>query len=202
MLRGLTHNQRQHAGQKNHRHQIHACQTRADDEGHDHGTDQSGRRPHTHAQYHLISILHIGHVRGKPCHQSRCAELVDIGKAEGLDILIHGLPQIPREAGRGPSAVLAPHDAEGKAQKRRHHHQRADDINMLHIPSAVIPVHAIVNDGCHKQRDNGFHDDLSDHENRGQKRILFKFFHLSSQCFQHLNYTSSLSFLSLFLFFL
>ena len=115
MLRGLAHNQPQHAGQKYHCHQVYTGKAWADDKGHDHGADQRGRRPHTHTQNHLICILHIRHIGSQPGHQSRGAEFIDVGKAEGLDIFIHSLPQVPGKTGGCPGTELPSQNAEGKA---------------------------------------------------------------------------------------
>ena len=176
MFCGLGDNNGQHASQARHCRQVNAGKPGAYDKGHDHGADQAGRRPHAHAQDHLIGILHIRHIRGKPGHKPRCAEFVNIGKTECLDILIHCLSQVPRKTRGGPGAKLTSQYTQNQTGQGRQQHQPTDKIDMFHIARR----HAIVDNGCHEQRNDGFHNNLSDHENRGQNRISFKFLNLSS----------------------
>ena len=171
----------QHTAQQQHRHQVDAGQSGADPEGHDHGTDQTHRRTHAHAQQHLIRVLDVGHIRGQPGHQPRRAEFVDIGKSKGLDPLVHGLAQVPGKACGSLGPEHAASDAEGKAHQSRQHHQAPDQINVPHVSR----VHPIVDDGGHQPRNDHLHGHLADHKHRGEYGFLHHSPDMRSQRFQH-----------------
>ena len=146
------------------RDQIHTGQLRTDIEGHEHGKEQTEGCTHTHSQDHLIGILNICHIGSQSCDQSGGAELIDVGKAEGLDILIHRFSQVLGKACGSLGSVHTSADTEHQTEYACQKHQHSHKINMFQIPL----VDAIINNRCHQQRKDGLHDDLTDHKDGGQ----------------------------------
>ena len=63
---------------KNNCNQIYTCKSGIDQEGHSHGTDQTGWCPGTHTKKHLVCILKVGHICCQTGDQTCCAEFVNI----------------------------------------------------------------------------------------------------------------------------
>ena len=77
--------------QKHKRDQIYCGKSGIDQISHRHCTDHADRCTEADTQKHLIGLLQVRHIRGKPGHQSRRAELIQIRERECLDIVKHRL---------------------------------------------------------------------------------------------------------------
>ena len=98
-LRHLRNDDACHKDQEHNGSQVDKGHLRTDGEGHRHADDQIGRRAGRHTKQHLICILHVRHIRGETRHQTGGGELIDICEGIGLNVAIHGPPQISRETG-------------------------------------------------------------------------------------------------------
>ena len=191
MFCSIGDNQCKDSAQNNNCYQIYTCQPGADTEGHNHCKQQTERCSHAHSQNHLISILYVGYIGGKPGYQTGGAELVNIGKAKGLYIFIHCLTQILRKSGRRFRPVHTASDTKQQTEQRCQNHHCTNKIYVLQISS--LYADSLINDGCHQKRDNGLHNNFSYHKYRSSDGRTFVFFYMCSKCFQHFTHASFLS---------
>ena len=136
--------------------QINGGQTGVDSSRHNDRNNQRNRCTHAHTENHLVSVLQVGYIGGKSCYQSCGGILINVGKGEGLDVGIHRLSQVFGKTGGCPRTVFASHNSGKQTDSGNHYHQCAANVNVPH----VARCHAIVNDGCHEQGNNHFHDYL------------------------------------------
>ena len=179
VLGGAAHNKGERTAQQDDGDQIDVCQPTVDRVGHDQRHDHAGGRTHRHAQQHLVGVLDVGDVGGHAGDQARGGVLVNVGKAEGLDVAEHAAAQV---AGKARGRVGAGHraqNAEQQAEQRRDDHLCADGVDDLHIARRD----AVVNDGGHQLRDDHFHDDLRDHKDRRQHGDQAEALGFTSECF-------------------
>ena len=141
---------------------------RGNGHGKDHGHNQGSRGPHAHADQHLEGVLQVRDIGRQPCNQGCRRKLVDILEGIPLNRLELGLAQVLRKARRSRSPVLAAHDAEKEAGSGTAGHDDSD----LHYRIHVLAVDSVVDDPGHQQGDDHFDHDLTQHEDRGQDRVL------------------------------
>ena len=164
VVAGAGHDEHQAAAQNDDRHQIDGSQLGVDGHCHDHGNDHAGRRTDGHTQNHLVSVLDVGHVGGHTGDQTGGGIFIDIGKAECLDIAVHGAAQISGVTGGSTRTKHTAQHAEQQAKGRCHDHPAANAVNVGKIAGG----NAIINDGGHQLGDDHFHHHFADHAQRGQ----------------------------------
>ena len=177
-----AHDKEHDKGKQKYSRQIDAGQLGTDDERHDHRNDHGGRRSHRHSQDHLKGILNIGDIRRQSCHKARRGELVNTGKGECLDVVVHGFSEISRKAGRRLGAEYTAHYAEEQAHQCYEQHDQAGPDDVIHIG----PADSDVDDPSHEHRDDHLADDLADHAHGREKSRRLEFTDVLKKCFYHL----------------
>ena len=129
----------------------------------------------------MKSILETGHVGGQTGDDGRSRKLIDVGKAEILDVVVHIVAQVSGKAGPGLGRVGRRESAEsqrgcGAAAEQ----QRAgdDNLHVLQGDSVVVQIR-------HDQRDQHLHGHLADHEKRSKQRRRFVFPDAPGQSLDH-----------------
>ena len=161
------HNEVQPNAQHRNRCQIDQREPHAHAERHDHGENQHGGGTQGNAHQHLIGVLDIGNVRGQTGDNAGGGELVDVGERIGLHPIEHVVPQILGEAGGGVGSEVSGECAEQQGCDTANQQNAADVQDRIHT---AVSVNAIVDELCHQDGDDHFHDDLQHHEQRRQKR--------------------------------
>ena len=177
----MLHDEGQNDTQQDHGHQVDRGQARADGEGHDHGHDHGGGGTDAQPQDHHVGHLQVGHIGGQTGDETGGAELVDVGEGEGLDVLIHGLAQVPGKTGRGIGAVLGTQQTGHQTQQGQDQHEDTHLGDVGH----VAQFHALVDDGGHQQGDDHFHGHFEEHADGGEDGVPLEFLHMGQKCFQH-----------------
>ena len=166
-----AHDEEHDIGKQKYSRQIDAGQSGTDDKRHDHRDDHGGRCSHRHPQDHLKSVLNIGDIRRQSCHKARRGKLVNTGKRECLDVVVHGLSEISRKAGRRLGAEYTACYAEKQAHEGDDKHDQSGPDNVIHIG----PADADIDDPSHEHRDDHLADDLSDHAHGREKSRRLEF---------------------------
>ena len=170
----------QHAQHRDHRqeNQRDLC---ADAEGYDHREQQHERSADRHAQQHLVSVLHIGHVRGQARDDGGGGELIDVGKGEGLHVFVHILAQIGGKAHRGLCA-----DARGvKAGAHLEQRQREQPQPVNPYGGHIALFDTAVDQSGHAQRDDDLKNHFQHRKKNGQQRYVFVLTQAAKQGFYH-----------------
>ena len=144
---------------------------------------QHQRRAHGDAQQHLIGVLQVGHVRRHAGDQPGRAELVDVGKGEGLHVFIDGVAQVAGKAGGGGRGVRAGTDAKHEAQTGE---QQDDGAIQQNAPHAAR-LDATVDDGGGDERDQDFHQHFQRRVQRRQNGIPAVVADVSAEGFEHMH---------------
>ena len=95
------------------------------------------------ADYHHIGILNVGDVGGKPCHERRGREAVDILEREALHRMKHIAPQIPRKAAGRPRAGNARRGAEAERENSQKRNDSTVPIYAVYIKAALRGAEAV-----------------------------------------------------------
>ena len=165
-LHGAAQDDHQADGQEQQRPHVDHGHLAVDPEGHENGADQRDGSAEAHPQDHLVGVLDVGHVGGQASDQAGGAEVVNVGKAEGLNVLKHALAQIAGKAGGGFCTPDGAQGAEQQAQQRYGGHGQAHSNNVLQVAHGDAVIHQR---GDH-QRDDHLAHHLSDHAQRGEQR--------------------------------
>ena len=168
------HNEHQTNSQKDNSDQIDACDLGIDKKCHCHRSDQADRCSGTHTQDHLVRILNVGHIRSQTSYQTCCGKFVNIGKGKRLNIGVHGFTQISGKTCGCPCSILSSQQSGTQTDHCYYNHADTHYKDMLH----VTRIDAIINNGCHHQRNEHFHRHFNNHTNRCLNGICFKFFYL------------------------
>ena len=165
-LHGAAHDEHQTHGQEQQRPHVDHGHLAVDLEGHEDGADQRDGGAEAHAQNHLVGVLDVGHVGGQTGDQTGGAEVVDVGEAEGLNVLKHTLAQVAGKAGGGLCTPDGAQRAEQQAQQRNGGHGQAHHHNVLQAAHGDALIHQ---GGDHQGNDHLAHH-LNDHAQRGEQR--------------------------------
>ena len=136
--------------------------------GHGKGKDQHQRRAHGDADEHHKGLLHVVDVGGEAGDERGARELVDVGKAERLDLVEQVAAQVLGKAAAGMAAGDARGGAKGE-RRQRDEHQKAGGGQHLGYGGAVLDgVDHVGGD----KRDHHFADYLAKHQQRCGDRDL------------------------------
>ena len=176
----MHHDVHQRPAQQDHRHQVDAGQFGVDGKGHDQRHDHTGRGTDGHAQQHLVGVLDVGHVGGHTGDQTGRGVLVNVGKAERLDVAEHTAAQVPCETCGRMGTEHGPQDAHQQTDESGHQHFGTHRIDDLHVAGG----HTVVHDGGHQFGDDHFHDHFADHTDRRQDRDQAESLGLTPKCLE------------------
>ena len=153
----------------------------ADAERHDHGKNQHDRRADRHAHEHLKGILHVRDVRRQARDDGRGGKLVDVGKCEGLHVVVHIFAQVCTETnGRARRDARSEHA--GRELERRQQQQKCTELPDRRHTAAL---NAEVNEVGHIQRDHDLEHDLQRREQHRHERGAFVFPQAAGQGMKH-----------------
>ena len=175
-------NKGQHASEKDQRRQKDQRQSGTDRHAHEQGRNHHDRRPHEHADNHLERVLYVGHVGGHTGHQARRGKVVNILERKILNVVIHGLAQVPSEAHGRPGCE---HSRQGARQKGEHGDDEHDNAQLHHIVH-ISGLHSAVDDRSHQNRQQDLQNHFQDHAARSKRRISLKFSDIGCQSFNHI----------------
>lgn len=128
-LHGDDHDAAEDCDEEDDSNQEHQAQLGTDDQAHDVAEDKSQRGTDCYPNDHHEGILHIGDICGHPGHQTRDAELINVGKGEGLNIAIDGLPQVGCQSGGSSGCGFTGQSGEYQSQESHYYHQSAITVN-------------------------------------------------------------------------
>ena len=92
------HDAQQHHRQNGDGHKVNRAELGTDAQRGHHGEDQHHGAADSHTDAHLEGHLQVCHIGGQPGHDGSGGELVDVGEAEVLHLVIHIMAQVPGEA--------------------------------------------------------------------------------------------------------
>ena len=110
--------------------------------------------------------------------------MVNIGKGESLDIIMHGLTQISGKSGSCARGKKAAHHAGCKAKQGYHDHQSA----RAHYKTDISRHYSAIHNLSHQNGNDHLTDNFSDHTDRSENRDQTKFLYLCQDCFDHIKH--------------
>ena len=145
------------------------------------GEDQHEWCAHRDADDHLISVLHVGYVRGQTRDQAAGGEFVDVGKGIFLHMTVHVPAQVLGKPGRGRGGVLACQRAEAQRHQRRQDQNQTCFEDVGHVAAVDAPVDQV----GHDQRNDYLHHHLQGYKNRRLDGCALKLPNAFHQAFYH-----------------
>ena len=97
--------------------------------------------------------------------------MINIGKREGLYIVVHGLAEISCQTGTCTRGKKAAQYAGCQSQQSHHDHHGARANDIVHVSRHNSAVH----DPSHQDRDDHLADDFTDHTDRREQRYQAEF---------------------------
>ena len=142
----------------------------AHDKRHGKGEDQDQRRAHGDADDHHKGLLHVVDVSGQTRDERGTRELIDVGKAERLDLVEQVVTQVLGEAATRMAAGDARGGAKGE-RRQRDEHQKARGGKHLGYGGAVF-------DGVDQVGGDKWNQHLAEHLAKHEQRRGNSDFHI------------------------
>ena len=153
-----------------------------DHQGHDPGKKYHDRCPCQKADTHHICHLDICNICCHSCDQSRCGEMVNIFEGKILYLVENIMTKIFCISGSCHSRHISCLHTK-KQSKHRHNHK---NHSTLYNISQITICNTHINDLCHFQRNEHFHQYLKNYKNRCQYRLFPVFPNRFKKCLIHL----------------
>ena len=157
--------------QKGQGHAVDKAQPGADGKGVGGSQNQHHGTADRHTNQHLEAHLEVGHIGGQAGDNAGCGKLINIGKVEGLHVVVHVVAQVPGKAGGGVGRKKCRSHTKGQRTQGVQHQDQAVFDHSAH----VAHFHTQVHDFGQDQGDFDLHINLAHHAQRTENGGPFVF---------------------------
>ncbi len=150
-----------HRQQKRQGYQEDVAEPIADADGKEEGGDQHHRGPDHQTHRHHQGHLQVVHVVGEPGHQGGGGKPLDVGKGEGLNVVVLRPAEVGPEAHAGHGGRHRRPQAEAQGGHRQNNHQRTLSQNVGLVAIGDSHIHNVAHHQGDQQFEHGLHGTAS-----------------------------------------